>query len=556
LAGPAQQTRRVVNVPVVEDRSSGAWEAAAQAASALGEVARRIEKADIDRKVTEADRKTREDIDREYRKLETDGTIDAATIETRFKEASDAVISKNAEIVPQGAKAMWTERAKTQWQSNGVLKARDLTRKRQLTDMRAGIIKESAALQAAIGDMAIEEKTFVESVNAQRNLIGRQAQSGVLEKDDAALQLAQLDKWIVDDKTARVTANVDALVRDGRVAEAEAQFKANYKELDPAKRQAIEKGLQDAKFDARVVTMTDDLWAKAEGDYGRFVKETGKIEDARLRTQVEERGNRLRLMADQAENEHQDGLEEAMWAHVEGGGKIGNAPPSLRAEIDPDRLGSIRAFENARDAEGTMGYTEKQFWKIQSTNFRNELETMLPERFVAGYDKWSTDARRKFDNLTLEDQQAVRDEITKRRIQGQVSQPVDASMTELTQELKRVAPEDWKIGTQNQKKEATEVLGLLRGYAKDQAATGKPITKDETRDFIARAMGSRGFAAPGQFGLAVNDLIGTGMEGMVGAGQLDPDIIARIEDTFYRNTGNKPTPAETMAIYRQIEAAQ
>jgi hypothetical protein len=218
IAGPAQQTRSVVNVPVVEESTAGA-RVLQQAGRQLQEFGDRLYKADIDRKVTEADRKTREDIDREYRKIETDGTIDAETIETRFKESSDAVIAKNAEIVPQGGRNLWTAQAR-KWQSDGVLRSRNLTRERQLEGARAGMVAETVAIDKMAGDLSIQEPTFQSAVQAQRNFIDRQTQGGLIGKDIAAKLHADLDGAVRKDALSRKQSRVDGLVRSGQQAAA------------------------------------------------------------------------------------------------------------------------------------------------------------------------------------------------------------------------------------------------------------------------------------------------------------------------------------------------
>jgi hypothetical protein len=218
IAGPAQQTRGVVSVPLVEESTAGA-RALAQAGRALQEFGDRLYKADIDRKVTEADRKTREDIDREYRKLETDGTLDPSTIETRYREATDAVIAKNAEIVPRGARTLWTQRAKD-WQSDGLLRSRNLTRERQLEGARASMLAETVAIDKMAGDLSIQDSTFADAVQAQRNFIDRQTQGGLVGKDVAAKLHADLDGAVRKDALSRKQSRIDGLIRSGQKADA------------------------------------------------------------------------------------------------------------------------------------------------------------------------------------------------------------------------------------------------------------------------------------------------------------------------------------------------
>ncbi len=554
LAGPAQQTRGVVNVPVVEASTAGA-RALAQAGGALQEFGDRLYKADVDKKVTEADRKTREDLDREYRTLEESGDVPPDQFEARYKDASDKVIARYGETVPQGARGLWTERAKSQWQSDGILKTRTLTRTRQLEGVRAGIIEESAALKAKVGDLAIEEGTFKQNIQSQRNLIGRQVENGVLQKDDAARLTAELDQWVVDDKTARTSQNVDALVRDGRVAEADALFKANYKELDPAKRAVIEKGLEDAKFDNRVVTTADEIKAKVGNDYGAFVKETAKIKDAALRTKVEERGDRMRLMDDRAEQERQDGLQDQMWAHVEGGGTIMNAPPGLRAAIDPEKLASIRAFEYARDTHATMSDSQKSKWADWSLDAKQKLDTMPPEIFLKPLEQWPSQAKELYDNMDPDRQRAVRQKQIDMREKGSSQDSAMATYRDLVARAKHIVPKDWKLSTETVlgEKDGLEFSGQLYALAKRYSTEsgGKAITEKDAREMVARALNAFKPPKSGLFGSEGYPL----PPDLMARDMLDRTLVGKVAMTLEQRLGRTPTQAEIEAAIAQVEAA-
>lgn len=465
---------------------------------ATTELADRLYKADTDKKIVEASRKTREDLDRAYRDITESSDILPEDYEKHYREESDRIISANAEMVPSGGRDMWRERA-LGWQSDAVIRTRDVTRQRQVDKARAGIVAETEAIGAQVGDLSLSEKTVADNIAGQRGLIDRQVREGIIDEEAGARLQAQLTEMALKDVTIRVTSNIDELVQNGQVAEARAQFMANYKRIDPATRAAIEKGLDASEFDNRVVTESDRLWTEAKGDYGRFIKEAGKVSDARLRVKIEERGAQLQRQADAAENARQDNLERSMWAHVEKGGTIGNAPASLRGAIDPDRLGSIRAYENARDAENGMNGAQKAAWSAASSGWRNELESaaaMPASTFMQDPSKWSPRDRAKFEALTPTDQNAIRAKQADMRDRGNTQDEVSKIEGQLLDVAKVVADPKWGLrsNANNRPAESEKLLGELRGQAAMLAKEngGRPLTPDQVRYAVALAMKAAG----------------------------------------------------------------
>lgn len=232
LTGDAQQTRGVVSVPVIEESAAVARETA-RAGKALQDFGIRIQQADTDRKGVEASRKTREELDREFRKIADAGDIKPEDIESKYTEASNAVIARNGEAVPQGGRSLWTQRAK-EWQSDGLLRARSLTRERQLENARAGLISENAAIEKMAGDLTIQDTTFAEAMSSQRNFIDRQVRDGFIGKDDAAKLYSDLDSYDRKDTFSRKKSRIDGLVRSGQTADAVALIEESgtYEERD------------------------------------------------------------------------------------------------------------------------------------------------------------------------------------------------------------------------------------------------------------------------------------------------------------------------------------
>lgn len=550
----AQENRRIIDQPRVGG-GSAIGEALQQAGKVVGEINARIEKAKTDSELVAATRTAREKFEKSKYELENNKDIPDDAIEPTLRQVGDKIISDVSEgITSQTARRLWTENAKN-LQSDGDVWARKTSRARSVDRVRAGHVTAISDLEQKAGDISLSMEAYDRNLQDQRGAILRDKDRGIIDDEHAATLLAGIDKLAVKDSTIRWQSNIDALVKSGRLAEAEAMYGAGGDKIDPDVRATVRKGLDQTKQDFAVVEKTDEIWTKAGGDYAKFVKETAKINDPALRVKVEERGDRMRLMADRSEEIRQDALAAQMWKHVEAGGKIANAPPSVRAAIDPDKLGSIRAYENARDTEATMSPQAKAAHEAQSNVFRLQLETMTPERFVAGPAAWSADDKARLSMMTPADQLAINQEVVKRRQTGQTSNAVDASYSDMVNQLKRSVPDSWKIGTNDQTQEATKVLGILRGYAKTQAASGKPITTEEARKAVATALyesNQKKYPLPG--GDQTENSARLYIQQQVQKGAIDPELWAGVEDELYRQNGRKATALETLQRYNDYEA--
>lgn len=558
----AQQTRGVVNVPVVDTSGEkAAARALGEAGRVVAEIGARITQADTDRKIVEASRKTREDLDREFRNLSESGDIAPEEFETRYREATDKIISENGQIVPAGGRDLWRQRA-LEWQSDGVIRTRDLQRQRQLEAQRAGIIAEGAALTSSAGDLAVEQSTFRKSVEAHRNLINRQVQTGIIGKDDAAQMNAELDQLLTTDSDLRVSQNVDTLLQAGRLAEADALFKSNYNDISPKTRATLERGLEAAKLDNAVVTTADGLMKDAGGSYAKFVQLASKIDNAALRLKVEERGADLERQRAAAEELRQDGLERQMWKHVVGGGTIGSSSASLRGDIDPDRLSAIRAYESARDDESGRTASEKAAAKLRSTIIRNGLEVLAmqdPQVFMAGPQYWPSYYQTAFTAMTPEDIVGLEEKRQKMMVGGTTADAVDGVHRDLMSAARRVVPPTWwsnEDGVKNPKEfelearlyDAARVLAAERG--------GQKITPDDANSAVLRALGQ-------PFSLGAEQAWDPKIwkQASVAAGEFDQvrEIVRRDRDTWndvlgamQRQLGRQPTVTEVLTEYRRV----
>lgn len=558
----ATANRRIIGQPTLApDTSIGD---ALQKVGNVGlEIASRIQKANVDREVVTANRLAREQYEKAKFDLDQNRDIPDEQIEIQLRETGDAIITKAGEGISSGsARDLWSENAKTNLLVEGDVWARKTAQTRSIDRVKAGHITATADLETKAGDLSISSDAYDKSLQEERGAINRNRDRGIFDDSTAATLVAGLDKLALKDRTMRWSANIDALVKDGRVAEAQAMFDTGAGSVDPDARAQVKKGLEGAKEDYRIVSTTDQLWARARGDYAKFVKETGNIKDAILRTKVEERGDRMRLMANQAENERQDGLQEQMWAHVQGGGTVMNAPPSLRAAIDPDRLGSIRAFESARDWQATLSGAQKAAWADRSLDAKQQLDTMPPAIFLKPIEQWPPQAKVLYDAMDPDRQRAVRQSQIDMKEKGQTQDAAMSVYRDLVSRAKRLVPSDWKLSTETVmgEKDGLEFSGQLYALAKRYATEGggKAVTEKDAREIVARALNSYKPYTLGMFGGGQGFGLPPDLLAQDAVARLGPDfdvgLALRAQDMLRKRLGREPNSQELASALAMVGA--
>lgn len=507
----AQADRRVISTPVLnQDVGEGdALRAVGGAIDAGVELAVKLETANQDRQITTADRVAREKLDRLKFDLEnTSPDVADEDLKKRYQEQSEAAIQEAGKTIANPrARDIFTERARG-YQSEGALWTDRLGLKRGVDRTRAGHVTAITEIDAKAGDVAIKRETFLEDIAGEKAAVERARQLGVYTQEQAAELNAKLDGIAVKDNTMRFGANVDALVKDGRIAEARAAYQAqmglNASEklvdrVDPDVLAKISAGLEANEQEYAVVERGDTIWTQSAGDYGKAIALAGEIKDAPLRLKVEARINQKAAQAKASEDARQDTLENAMWAHVEGGGTIMNAAPSLRGDISPSRLGAIRAYENARDAATMMTAIQKAQHAALSKDWRDELQStsaMPATVFMGEPSKWSPRDYAKYQALTPEDQNAIRAAQRDMRDKGQSYSEVSKIENQLIDLAKVVAGKDWGLSAdyRSRPEKADKLLGALRGQALAlaPASGGRPLSVDEVQRAVALALKSAG----------------------------------------------------------------
>lgn len=417
------------------------------------EIAGRIQQANLDQELVKAETDLRVRMDKARQAIELDPETPDVAIPQRWKQESEAIIGEvGGTISSAKARELWTVRARG-LQSEGDTWSVNLQRKRQVDGVRAGFVAMASEAEAQAGDMSISEDTYAAKVDALRALNDTQVAGGFVDKEEGARRQAVLENLALKDRTIRWTSNIDALVKDGRVAEAQAMFDVGAGSVDPQTRARVKEGLDASKQDYAAVEQRDAIWAEAKGDYGTALQLAGKIKDVPLRLKVEAGLNDKRNQDRAAEDARQDGYQQSLWSHVVNGGTIMNASPSLRAAIDPGRMGSIRAYENARDAESGMNAASKEAWRDQSANIAASFKAMAataPSMFMQDPAKWSPTDQMLYAAMTPDDQRAIMEKREGMITGGKTADATSKVFSDLMTEAKRWAPKDWQLGGDSQ----------------------------------------------------------------------------------------------------------
>lgn len=553
----AQANRRIIEQPTFAPDTSMA-DAAMKVAQIGMEISQRVEKANTDREVITATRLAREQYAKTKFELENDQQIKDEDILPTLRKRGEEIIGKTGEgIRSADARRLWQENLNGTLLLDGDDWARKEQTRRGVDRVRGGHIAAASQMEASAGDLTISAADYESNLNDERTAIARSRQLGFIDEETKARLEAQLNALGVKDRTMRFTANIDALVKDGKVAEAEAQYQAQMglnregkSTVDPDILAKIKSGLDQSKQEFAAIEKGDKFWAAAKGNYGKYMELVSGLQDVPLRKKLEERGAQLAQQAKAAREANQDMLERSMWSHVEGGGTIMNAPPSLRSAIDPDRLGSIRAYENARDAEKGMSPAMKAAWIDQSADFKSGFEWFArnnPPVFMGKMSEWPADIRARYEAMTPDDQRAVSNLQLEMQDKGKTSDSADKVMQDALNEAKRFAPSIMGLKADDPKRVQFE--GILYRNSKLQAAMqgGNPITPDQARKLVLQTMGEYDTK---KYGEGVNVALGY-MQADEAAVE-DPEMWARVAAQQEARLGRKPTKLEIMQAYQAV----
>lgn len=457
---PAQVTRGVVSVPTIDQ--SGA-RTAADALDKVGgqirEFSERIRKEKEDHELVKADADMRVRMDKARQLIELDPETPDAAIPQRWKQESEQIIKEvGGGISSSRARELWEIRARGV-QGEGDVWSQSLQRKRQVDKVGGAYITMASEAEAMAGDPSISPETYASKLDGLRALTATHLAGGFIGPEVAATRGAQLADFAVKYKSARWTSGIAALAEQGQFEQAE-QLVADAKEAGgiPA---AV---LADAKS-----TITRER--------NRF-----KVEQA-------ERWNTN-------DANFQVGILEGKngYQHIDDAIARGDLNPAQRDTL----YRAVRAEEDRRNAEAersALSRAEKLEAEEASKDARFILDALAltnESLFLSGYDKWPSPYQNAFDAMTGDGKRAVLLK-TLEQPKGDRASAAKETLNTLLDEAKRVVPE-WKLGSDADPAKLPkdtipfkgELLKVAESIAKDK--DGKPLTVDEARDAVARAL--------------------------------------------------------------------
>ena len=554
----AQVNRRIIEQPTfAPDTSMG--DAAMKVAQVGLEITARVQKAETDRQVVTATRLAREQYEKVKFDLEQDQEIKDEDILPTLRKRGEEILSKAGEgINSRTGRDLWQEELKGTLLLDGDAWSRREQIKRGVDRVRGGHIAAQSQMEAKAGDPTISADAFEANINDERKAIALSRSRGFIGDEEVARYNAVLDTLGVKDRTLRFTANLDALMKDGRVAEAEALYQAQMGKnsdgrgaVDPDTLARVRTGLDQAKQEFAVIESSDKFWAAAKGDLAKYNQLVSGVQDVPKRLKMEQRGITLANQAKAARDAEQDQMQQGLWEHVVGGGTIASYSPSKIAALDPNRLGSIRAYENARDAEKGMTGPQKQAWMDASADTKAGLEWFSrnnPAAFMGRVDTWPENLQRAYAGMTPDDQRAVATKQLEMQDKGRTSDAVDKVMQDALSEARRFAPSIMDSAKDNDAKRM-QFEGIMYRNAKALSMTqgGNPISPEQARKIVLQSMAEYDQK---KYGEGVN--VALGYMQAEDAAVENPALWAKIADQQKAKLGRAPTRLEVLQAYNAV----
>lgn len=343
--------RRVVQ----EDRrapETSVADATAEFGKVAGEVVRRRREAQVQSDLAKAEIRVRDGLDKLTRKIEQDPSIDPDDMEATYNRLSGEIIARAAKGFSDNHREAWQEISE-QLRLGGRTAMRTASTRRAAELARASVVSASAEYERLAEDPATSAATLAASEKSLRALARNMRAQGVLGADD----YAQMVEGITDQSRAAVSlrhvSNVDKLAEMGRYGEAEAYLKANYGEISPSEREALEDDIEARGREGTAIGMVDDMMDRGLSE-SEIAAEIRKIDDPALRQMVEQRRDyevrQREARRGEAREEIFETYGDAIW-----GGEITSVTQIPRAErevLTQQELSALDTIINRRTQGG------------------------------------------------------------------------------------------------------------------------------------------------------------------------------------------------------------
>lgn len=550
--------------------SAAAAEVVGETITAFGELGMRIQEARAEQEAANLEIEAKRRYDAAYRELEADPDAEDQ-FESRLMEKSREIQNELlGKVKSKPVRDAFDLRLKG-IESAYVLDGRDLSRKRTIENIKAGVIGRIASLEDTAKDMSVafedkdrpDRRSFANERDVIVAEINSMAKGGWIGKDEAAEFKVRIDTLAKKADSDRILNEIDNRLDAGESAAAEEYFKLNYGRILPEAREAAESALESKTLESRAITKADEFWAKSGGDYGAALNDAYGIQNPEERLAVEARLAQLKNQFDAAvAASDQAHLEKGM-DYVTRGEAI---PADLLRQASPlvrDRLQTeVRTRRLWEQQMATLSAEEKAALKEASNiskDYFKSLSAVDPELYLGGPSTWTPEMLADWDQLQPEHKSDVLSDIATKRAAGGTFDASDKVLKDVIAQVPMLGPSNMKAkdfqGESKSKgaalKEEQAVRASLYRQAQEYAKRtgGAPITPQESKIMIARAFREANsarypFEEPGAF-----------MNRIAGAVASSP-VYQTSRAYLKEKLGREPTDQEVMATMRALGEAQ
>lgn len=457
-----------------------------------------------------------------YRELEQDGEGDYSKFEERFTQKAQEIRSKVlGSLKTETARTLMGERA-VGMEDNYTIQVRSLQRARGVDEVRSTVAGKIDEFKEAADNTSLP----MERLDALRKetdaYVADMHRNGFVDKVGMETYRQEADKLYDAGRVARAQDVLDA-------AETEEQAKKVFEQFE---KQSDKDGLKT-------------YWKSVQSD--RRTKQN--VAEAEQRKAEIKAANTFEMDVLHGKVGYRD-LQKA----VNRGDISINDQPALYRSIraEQDRLKTEAA------AAAKLTEAQKEEWKTWSNQAVYSLQsssTMTPAQFMLDPEtQWDPQLYELYKHLTPEDQREIDRKRLEMRETGKSNNEVDRIETMLLDEAKRIAPANWKVGSEakDKTKESIELAGYLRQAATEMAPQtgGAKLTPDDVRRAAAFAMGrmKAGENLPVvQWETYAYDVQNSDMT--------DKALYADVFERLRAKTGTTPSMADVRAAYEQAQAA-
>lgn len=358
--------------------SAAAAEVVGETITAFGELGMRIQEARAEQEAANLEIEAKRRYDAAYRELEADPDAEDQ-FESRLIEKSREIQNELlGKVKSKPVRDAFDLRLKG-IESAYVLDGRDLSRKRTIENIKAGVIGRLASLEDTAKDMSVmfEDKdrpdlrSFVNERDVIMAEINSMARGGWIGKDEAAQFKVKIDDLAKKADSDRILNEIDNRLDAGESAAAEEYFKMNYARILPEAAERVESVLETKTLESRAITKADEFWAKSGGDYGAAIAEAAKITNPDERLAVESRIAQLENQRTAAEEVNDKRSLAAGMEYITTGRSI---PASVMRDASP----------KVRDILQTEVRT-RQMWDQQMANATAEGRALMNQTSKGNY---------------------------------------------------------------------------------------------------------------------------------------------------------------------------